>query len=311
MIQAIPAESPEWIWEFASGIADWASFPVATALLTIRWIGLTSFGPGYSTETVGLKVRLMLAILLAGLMAPGVVQPVLPEFMGWQDWAVIAAGEFVMGAALGLSVSLWISAARSAGEWVAMVAGFSMQTLFQPDWDGDSADPPSSIGRLFSIMALAIFFTARGPLRLVDLVSASLQVGPLGNALMYPTKAHAEAILSGVGEALTLSVLAAWPILLAMITTQLAVILATNTQSVVLSLGILSPTRMGVALIILAAGLGGFSTGFSGTLGHWYEHTLKGLKHFQEKAENHGGSSTQFVTGAAVFQVIDLPEPAR
>ncbi|MFM7128738.1 MAG: flagellar biosynthetic protein FliR [bacterium] len=282
----IGAGNTDWLWELAAGIAEWSAFPAVTAMLTIRWMGLATFAPGYGTETVGPKVRLALAILLAGLMAPGVRPPELPPDNDFAPWALMVTGEFVMGAALGLSVSLWVSAARSAGEWVAMVAGFGTQSHFQPDWDGDSADPPSSMGRLFSILALAIFFTARGPLRLMDLVGASLRVAPAGGSLVFPGPAQADAIFSGVGEALALSFLAAWPILLAMLTTQIAVVLATNTQSVVLSLGILSPTRMAVALVIVAAGLGGFSAGFSGTLDHWFEHTLAGLDQLQAQSHN-------------------------
>lgn len=298
----IGAGNSEWLWNFAAGIADWSAFPAATALLMLRWLGLATFAPAYGTETVGQKVRIVLAILLAGLMAPGVRPPELPADNDFAQWALMATGEFVIGAALGLSVSLWVSAARSAGEWVAMVAGFGSQSFFQPDWDGDSADPPSSMGRLFSILALAIFFTARGPLRLIDLVAASLQASPPGGSLAFPGPGQADAIFSGVGEALTLSFLAAWPILLAMLTTQIAVVLATNTQSVVLSLGILSPTRMAVALVIMAAGLGGFSAGFSGTLDHWIDHTLTGLEQLQAHAPGSAEITPArlLVTGPAV-----------
>mgnify|MGYP003350602002 CR=1 FL=1 len=97
MTDVIPAENFEKFWELAAGIADWQNLPAATALLTIRWIGLATFAPGFSIQTIGFKLRFMLAIMLAGLMAPGSGNIIFSKCTGWPDWAMIATGEFIMG----------------------------------------------------------------------------------------------------------------------------------------------------------------------------------------------------------------------
>lgn len=256
-------------WELATLIAGWQLHPQATALLCMRWVGLVSFTPGLDTDTVGMRFRMALAVLLAGIMAPGIDPATLPDLDQKTDWFIALSYEFLIGTALGLSVSLWISAARSAGEWAALVSGLSMQTTYQPDMDGDPDAPPTAVGRLFAMLGLFLFFSGRGPMRLMDLVQASLKSCPPGAILAWPSLQMAEPLFGRVGEALALSVLAAWPIIVALTTAQIALALAIQTQSVLLSLSLMAPTRLAIGLIIIAAGLAGVATDLSGTLDNW------------------------------------------
>ncbi|MFM1802866.1 MAG: flagellar biosynthetic protein FliR [Planctomycetota bacterium] len=257
------------IWSVSALIADWGSLPALMAILTTRWIGMVSFTPGLGTETVGLRFRSVLAIFMAGVMAPGMDPDSVQLPNEVSGWLMMILAEFLIGALLGLSVSLWISAARSAGQWAALVSGLSMQTTYQPDMDGDAENPPTAVGRLFSMMGLFLFFSGRGPLRLLDLVDGSLSAWPPGTPLQWPTQLNAESLLRTVNEALALSILAAWPIIVALITAQIAVALAMRTQSLVLSLSLMAPTRLAAGLVILAAGLAGLSAGLAGTLDPW------------------------------------------
>ena len=116
-----------------------------------------------------------------------------------------------------------------------------------------------------------MFFAARGPMRLVELVDSSMESLPPGAVLRIVHQHQAEAMFAFVDEALTLSLLAAWPIVLALITAEVAVMLATRTQSVALSWSLLAPTRLAIGMFILAAGFMGISVGVSGTLDSWLE----------------------------------------
>ena len=268
-------EISSWLWSISTALAGWDIHATTIALLTLRWIGLTSFAPGVGTATVGYNFRISLAVLLAGIMAVGEPPVRSINVSIGLDWIVALASEFLVGVGLGLTVSLWISAARAAGEWVALLSGLNIQTTYQPDWDGDAGDLPSAIGRLFSLAGLVVFFVSRGPLRLLDLVSASLAAYPLGRGLAWPGQAQAESVFSLVGEALALSILAAWPILLALVTAQVAVALASRTQSVALSWSLLAPTRLAIGLVILAAGLAGISAGLTRTLDPWLTRSVE------------------------------------
>lgn len=275
-----------WLWAISAVIADWNAHPSAVALLTVRWIGLASFAPGFASATVGMHIRLVLGVLLSGVMAAN--QQVADDLAlsGWSDWAVALTREFLMGTGLGLAVALWVSAARAAGELVALVSGVNIQTTYQPDWDGDSGDMPTNVGRLFSLIGLVVFFAARGPLRLLDLVSASVAMCPLGQGFTLIGQLQAEVAFGFLGEALALSILAAWPILLALITAQMAFALATHTQSVALSWSLLAPTRLAIGLVIMATGLAGVAAGLTGTLEPWLGETTRTM-HFLTHPELH------------------------
>jgi flagellar biosynthesis protein FliR len=284
-VAQVDAGIPEisgWLWSIATGVAGWDSHPTTMALLTLRWIGLASFAPGVGSATVGFNFRITIAILLSGIMAVGEPPVLALTKASWAALGLVMVSEFVIGVGLGLSISLWIAAARAAGEWVALLSGLNIQTTYQPDWDGDSGDLPSTIGRLFSLVGLVVFFVSRGPLRLLDLVSESITACPLGQGLNMIGQAQAETVFRLVGEALALSILASWPILLALTTAQMSVALASRSQSVALSWSLLAPTRLAIGLVILAAGLAGVSAGLSRTLDPWLlrsAEAMHGLSH--------------------------------
>jgi len=257
------------LWDLASSIAGWETPSSATALLTIRWMGLAGFAPGVGSSMVSLRFRMALAVMLAALMAGGQSDVKSVHEGPYHEVAFLLCIEFVIGVILGLCVSLWIAAARSAGEWIALLAGLKVQTTYQPDWDGDAGESPSPVGRLFALLGMVVFFTGRGPLRLLDLMRASLEACPLGHGLAPLSQAKAESAFALLGEALSLSILAAWPIIMALSTAQLAVALATRTQSVALSWSLLAPTRLAVGMLILATGFASVTPGLTRSLDNW------------------------------------------
>lgn len=257
------------VWELGSQIAGWDGASVGMAMLTVRWVGLTTFAPGFSSTTVSLRFRMSIALMMAALMAPASSTDASGAGLRAHELSVLMAAEFVVGAALGLCVAMWIAAARSAGEWVALLSGLNIQTTYQPDWDGDSAESPTPIGRLFTLLGMLVFFGSRGPLRMMDLVELSLERCPLGQGTAPLMHARPEFLFDLVGESLALSIFVAWPIILAMATAQMAVILATKTRSVVLSWSLLAPTRLGIGMFILAIGFGAISLRISESISVW------------------------------------------
>jgi|GEM_PF-2754839 len=274
---ADPAELDRSLWELASRLSGWQDDYTALSLLTIRWVGLTSFAPGFSSQTVSLRIRMALAVLMASVMS-GVLPPAVPiRQMEMHESAWIMTSEFVIGAALGLCVSLWIAAARSAGEWIALLAGLNIQTTYQPDWDGDAGALPTPIGRLFTLLGMVIFFAGRGPLHMMDLVATSLRCCPLGQGIGPIGSAGAASIFDIVGEALAVSILVAWPIVLALAITQMAVGIATKSRSVALSWSLLAPTRLGIGMFVLAAGFGTASMSLRESSASWFAFVERSL----------------------------------
>lgn len=257
------------LWALATRLGGWHDEYSAMSLLTIRWVGLTTFAPGFSSQMISLRIRMALAVLMASVMvgATPVDVPIGQMPMHEAIWILIS--EFIVGAALGLCVSLWISAARSTGEWIALLAGLNIQTTYQPDWDGDAGALPTPIGRLFTMLGLLVFFAGRGPLRMMDLIATSLRACPLGQGIGPIGSAGAGAIFGIVGEALAVSILVAWPIILALAVAQMAVGIATKSRSVALSWSLLAPTRLGIGMLLLAAGFATASASLTENYATW------------------------------------------
>lgn len=274
---ADPAELDRSLWELATRLAGWQDDYTALSLLTIRWVGLTTFAPGFSSQTVSLRIRMALAVLMASVMS-GVLPQTMPiRQMAMHESAWVMTSEFVIGAALGLCVSLWIAAARSAGEWIALLAGLNIQTTYQPDWDGDAGELPTPIGRLFTLLGMVIFFAGRGPLHMMDLVATSLRCCPLGQGIGPISSEGAASIFDIVGEALAVSVLVAWPIVLALAIAQMAVGIATKSRSVALSWSLLAPTRLGIGMFVLAAGFVTASVSLKESSASWFAFVERSL----------------------------------
>lgn len=303
------AELDRTIWELAASLAGWRADYAALGLLTIRWVGLASFAPGFSSHTVSLRMRMTLAVLMASVMT-GAMPPNVPiRQMAVPELAWILTAEFLIGAALGLCVGLWIAAARSAGEWIALLSGLNMQTSYQPDWDGDSGELPTPIGRLFTLLGMVIFFAGRGPLHMMDLVAASLSWCPLGEGIRPIGLGGAAAIFDIVGEALAVSILVAWPIILALAIAQMAVGIATKSRSVALSWSLLAPTRLAIGMFLLAAGFVTASVSLKESQASWYAYVERSLVPAKANHVDQPEESDQPASGAAAAPG-DKPVPA-
>ena len=111
------------------------------------------------------------------MVAPLVVPPA-----SWSITSGVWAGlaEVLTGAVLGWSAALIVAGARLAGELVAAQAGFSTATLFDPV-SGEEITP---LGRLYGLIAMAVFLAMDGPLVLVQALVESYQAIPMGQLLI-------------------------------------------------------------------------------------------------------------------------------
>lgn len=287
------------LWDLATRIGGWHDSYTALGLLTLRWVGLTSFAPGFSSQMVSLRIRMALAALMASVTYGATQHTVTLTGVQAHDLIRIVLSEFILGAALGLCVSLWIAAARSAGEWIAMLSGLNIQTTYQPDLDGDSGELTTPIGRMFSILGMFVFFAGRGPLRMLDLIDVSLRACPLGKGFGPITESGATAIFGIVGEALALSILVAWPIVLALAVAQMAVGIATKSRSVALSWSLLAPTRLGIGMLLLAAGFATASASLTDNFANWcvfVEESLEATNASDQASANEKPAEAQRIT---------------
>lgn len=165
--------------------------------------------PGLAAPGLEPRFRLLLALAIAGVVAP-VVGPGLVVPTGWGSIATACLVEAIIGAALGWSAGLLIAGARQAGEIVGIQSGLSAAALFDPD-AGEDLTP---LGHLYGLIALGVFLALDGPLMLVRGLIESYQVMPVGDVSL--SIESAEVAFGRVGQALALAVRAAAPPAIAM-----------------------------------------------------------------------------------------------
>jgi flagellar biosynthesis protein FliR len=188
------------------------------ALVFARVLGLCVTAPSLAVPELDWRFRLGLATLLCAVLIPVLETRVTPPSGG-----TIASGvgsgvaEVLTGAVLGWAAALIVAGARLAGELVAAQAGFSTSTLFDPV----SGEETTPLGRLYGLIAIAVFLALDGPLVLVRALVESYQAVPMGQLLI--SNDTVMLAFAQVGRALELALRAAAPPGLALTLTGIAI----------------------------------------------------------------------------------------
>jgi flagellar biosynthesis protein FliR len=203
--------------EFATGDWGWLTGQAGVwALVLARVLGLCLTAPGLAVPELDWRFRLALAALLSALLAP-VVGSGIEAPTGWSSAAWAGLSELLAGGFIGWSAALVVAGARAAGDLVAAQAGLATATLIDPD-SGEVVNP---LGRLYGLLALAVFLALDGPLLLVRALVESYQTVPAGRMLV-----SSETVMMAfaqVGRVLELALRAAAPPALALALAGIAV----------------------------------------------------------------------------------------
>jgi flagellar biosynthesis protein FliR len=188
----------------------------AWGLVLARALGLSLTAPSLAVPELDWRFRLAIAGLLSAVLAPVVGSSVEPP-ISWSIAAWAGLSEMLAGGLIGWTAALILAGARAAGDLVSAQAGMATAALIDPD----SGEPLTPLGRLYGLIALAVFLALDGPLLLVRALIESYQTIPAGRmvlALDTVTLAFAQ-----IGRALELALRAAAPAALALALAGIAV----------------------------------------------------------------------------------------
>ncbi len=194
-------------WEIVTG--DWggiAGQAGAWALVLARTLGLCLTAPVLAVPELDWRFRLALAGFLGAVLAPVVGSWVVPPATA--SWSVVAwAGlsELLTGGFIGWTAALVVAGARAAGDLVAAQAGLATATLIDPE-SGETLNP---LGRLYGLIALAVFLALNGPILLVRALVESYQAVPAGRMML--SLETATTAFAQVGRVFELALCAAAP----------------------------------------------------------------------------------------------------
>jgi flagellar biosynthetic protein FliR len=231
----------------------------ALLLLSTRLSGLFMVAPVFSNRAIPMQLRSALLLTFSFLLLPGAMAtPGGIEQLGPGPLAM----EVVMGLVLGLGAALFVAAAESTGDMLAVQMGLSGANVLDPT----SGTQMPVVGQFLGLFVLAMILGTGGHLVLLETLNLSLQAFPLGGTLNI--EAGVPAAVAMLGTQLLLGLRFAAPVVAAMMigNATLGVLAKTVPQLNVLMMAF--PLQIAIGLFTL-----GLSLPFiAGYFSQWPDH---------------------------------------
>lgn len=222
------------------------------ALLLFRMAGLVWTAPVFSAQVVPVSVKTVITVLLMILLWPAAMV----EAGAVEVGVATISSELLIGMALGLGAAVFVSAAESAGDMVAVQMGLSGANVLDPM----SRTQLPVLGQLLGLFVVSMILATGGHLVIVKALAVSLEIMPSGSSI-----AAAEGAMEVVRLGSTLLWLGlrfAAPVVAAMMIGNVALGVMARTVPQLNVLVVAFPVQIGIGLFVLAATLPMVASGF-------------------------------------------------
>jgi len=215
-------------------------------LVSVRISAMLISAPMFSTSSVSVPVRVVVAFSISALLLGAIKSPNLDMLS--PHGALAIASEALIGSAIGFMFQMAFSAVAMAGEHISSSMGLGFAAMMDPQTGTQSP----VITQFMSVMMLLIFMTVEGPHILLQQLAASFQAMPIGDALLRP-----DAVLNLIkagGLVFSAALLVSLPIILALFLVTLLIGMLTRVapQLNLFSVGFPISIIAGLLLIMIA-----------------------------------------------------------
>jgi len=219
----------------------------ATLWAGMRVGGLFMVSPLFGTRSVPRRVKAMLVMSVAFVMAPLAGAP--PPLPGIDPLTILTvAREILIGVAMGFVLRLAFEAGALAGELIAQGTGLSFAVLADP-LRGTNA---GVVGQWFYLSFSLLFLAMNGHLMLIELLADSWKVVPLASA-WTPNPENLRLIPEFAGQMFMVGLQIALPVVLAMLVINLAFGVMSRAAPSLNPIQLGLPASLLVGLILMAA----------------------------------------------------------
>jgi flagellar biosynthetic protein FliR len=185
------------------------------ALVLARVTGLFVTAPLLSSPAIPLRVKVYLSLGVSLVVVPNMLS-IRPAVSGWADLLVGIGAELALGAVFGFVLSLMFAGLQLGAHVVAQQAGLAMAQVLNPGFDTET----DVLGNLYYWVAAIAFLAAGGHRMLVQSVLESFAaLPPMGYS--WPDSAST-LVVQAFGVVFDLAIRVAWPVLLALLLSELA-----------------------------------------------------------------------------------------
>lgn len=139
----------------------------------LRVLALFSTAPIFNEKSIGKKAKIGMAVIIAMLIGQNLPESNVKIFSIPALW--VGAQQFIIGAAMGLTIQLIFVAVRTAGEIIGLQMGLSFATFFDPAAGGNMP----VIARILNLLVTLLFLTFNGHLWMLHILADSFILLPV------------------------------------------------------------------------------------------------------------------------------------
>lgn len=223
---------------------------VVFLLVLTRISAVVMTAPLFSEHNIPLRVRALLAIFLAFLVAPLQTMPTGPVVENLVELGRLVALEALVGLLLGLGLNVLFAGLQVAGQMISQMSGMSLAEVFNPDFN----DNVSVFSQLFFFLTMAVFLGLGGHRMVIEAVLETFCWAPPGQVALGGT--FVEALTSIVTQSFMLGIRAIAPVITALLlsTVVLGLISRTLPQLNILLVGFNLNAMLTLGVLFLSLG---------------------------------------------------------
>lgn len=212
-----------------------------------RIIGLIAVAPIFGHSSVPARVKVGLATIITVIITP--VLPVIPNADPFSmAGVIILVQQFILGTAMGFSMTLIFTAIEYAGELMGSTMGLGFASFFDPHTQGHT----SAIGQFLAILLFMLYLATDTHLLLLATLVDSFNTFPIGTSV-FRSKGFLD-IINWAGSIFSIGLQIALPIIGAMLIANLALAILTRAAPQLNLFGIGFPILLmtGFAVLVMA-----------------------------------------------------------
>lgn len=213
-----------------------------------RILGLIAAAPLFGNAGVPLRVKVLLGVFLALVIAPLVPAVPAADPTSWAGLLILVK-EMIIGLAMGFAMRLVFAAVEYAGEVASQTMGLGFAMFFDPSTRGRS----SAISQFMALVATMAFLAVNGHLVLLEALAESFVTMPITET-PFSSNAALELARWG-GRIFSAGLQIAMPIIAALLITQVALGILTRAAPQLNIFGIGFPITLGVGFLTLSLAL--------------------------------------------------------
>ena len=219
------------------------------ALVMFRVAGLMLTAPIYASNMIPVRIRVALAVTVAAMIFP-FVRGQAPAELTLSMTLVGGVGEMMIGAIIGLGLSIMLLGAAVGGLIASRQAGLALANVFDPT----SNQQVSTMGQVYTITFTLVFLVAGGHRAAMAALLDTFEVIPLLSFRFDDS--IVVLLIEMLAAAFILGIRLASPVLLAlfMLGTALAFLSKTMPQLNILTVGFVIRVLVGLAVATVALG---------------------------------------------------------